>query len=74
MLKLPGINASNVRVVMGKVESLAALADMAQEELKALLESEVNAKKLWEFLHHNPQTDGGGEEEKGGAGGNSKRK
>lgn len=52
---------------------MAALADMAQEELKALLESEVNAKKLWEFLHHNPQTDGG-EEEKGGAGGNGKRK
>lgn len=74
LLKLPGINASNVRIVMSKVESLAALADMPQEELKTLLESEVNAKKLWEFLHHNPQTDGGKEAgEKRGAGGNKWR-
>lgn len=49
---------------MSRVESLAALAAMTQEELKALLESEVNAKKLWEFLHHNPNKEGSG-----GAGG-----
>ena len=59
LLKLPGVNASNVRIIMNSVESLAALAEMTQGELKALLESEVNAKKLWEFLHHNPATDGG---------------
>lgn len=65
LLKLPGVNASNVRTIMQNVESLAALAGMGQEELKGLLESEANAKKLYEFLHTNPNKVGGGE---GGAG------
>lgn len=59
LLKLPGVNASNARTIMQKVESLAALAGMAQEELRVLLESEANAKKLYEYLHTNPNKQGG---------------
>ncbi len=65
LLKLPGVNAANARTIMRSVESLAALAAMSQEELRALLESEANARRLWEFLHHNPNKEE--EEEEGGA-------
>ena len=41
---------------MNKVESLAALSRMSINELHPILESEAAAKKLFDFLHHNPNT------------------
>lgn len=51
LLKLPGVTVNNYRLIMNKVENLAALSRMSVEELHPILESEAAAKKLYEFFH-----------------------
>lgn len=61
LLKLPGVTVSNFRSIMKRVDNLAALSRMSVAELHPILESEAAAKKLHDFLHHNPnrQRQGG---------------
>lgn len=48
--KLPGINDHNYRKVLAKVESLAALSSMSQDELAQLI-GKANGKKLHAFFN-----------------------
>lgn len=47
---LPGINAKNVKYVMGKVGSVRELCEMSLSDVQDLLGSEPG-KTCWEFMH-----------------------
>ena len=71
LLKLPGIDAGNVKKVMGVCDNLAELSELSKEELKPAI-GIANANKLWSFFRVNlNDTIGGGG---GGEGGSSKRR
>ncbi|CAL8381531.1 unnamed protein product [Gadus morhua 'NCC'] len=52
LLKMPGVNAKNVRALVSKADSLAELAEFSQERLAQVLGHTGNAKMLYEFLHN----------------------
>lgn len=52
LLKMPGINSKNAYMILNKVESLAELVTLREEDLVRLLESERNGQALYRFLHH----------------------
>ena len=51
--RLPGVNATNMRLLIEKVDSLSDLSTNSLEELSEWMGSAVNAKKLHRFLHAN---------------------
>ncbi|GAB1606690.1 DNA repair endonuclease XPF [Argonauta hians] len=50
LLKLPGVNLKNYRLIMNKVTNLYELSKLSEEELTALLGNAHNAKQLFGFL------------------------
>ncbi|XP_049419088.1 DNA repair endonuclease XPF [Epinephelus fuscoguttatus] len=52
LLKMPGVNTKNCRVLIKSADSLADLAKFSQEKLAEILENATNAKLLYEFLHN----------------------
>ena len=56
LLKMPGINSKNAYMIMNKVESLAELVTLSQDQLIKLLESERNGQALYKFLHSDHKT------------------
>lgn len=52
LLKMPGVNAKNVRALVGGADSLADLAGLGQEALATILGHGGNAKMLYDFLHN----------------------
>jgi ERCC4-type nuclease len=48
--KLPGVNAHNIYSLCKNVPSLAALSQKSLKDISGLI-GEVNAKKLYSFLH-----------------------
>ncbi|XP_061174934.1 DNA repair endonuclease XPF-like [Saccostrea echinata] len=55
LLKMPGVNVKNYRLIMNKVESLSALCDCSLEQLTEIMGSEHYAKQLHNFLHSKPK-------------------
>ncbi|CAI8009793.1 DNA repair endonuclease XPF [Geodia barretti] len=51
LMKLPGINSRNCRVVLEKVKDLQELVSLSQEQLEQLLGNSNNASLLFSFLH-----------------------
>ncbi|KAL5021200.1 hypothetical protein ScPMuIL_000355 [Solemya velum] len=51
LLKMPGINSKNYRLVMNHVHSLSDLCTQTEDQLASVLGNKSNAKKLWQFLH-----------------------
>lgn len=51
LLKLPGVNSSNVYALMNKVPTLADLVDVSLEEFQELLSNSRSAKLLYQTLH-----------------------
>lgn len=54
LLKMPGVNAKNYRLIMNRVESLSALCDCSLEQLTEMMGSQPHAKQLHDFLHTKP--------------------
>lgn len=57
LLKLPGITAKNIGLVLRKVTDMKALLALTESELTAVLAGHTgNAKMLWQILHiaHKP--------------------
>ncbi|XP_077359190.1 DNA repair endonuclease XPF [Festucalex cinctus] len=52
LLKMPGVNAKNVRALVRNADSLADLAKLSQDKLAQILENANSAKLLYEFLHN----------------------
>jgi DNA excision repair protein ERCC-4 len=50
--KLPGVNANNIRLIIQSITSLRDLCSKSEEDLSAIM-GEVNASKLFNFLHGN---------------------
>ncbi|XP_062593307.1 DNA repair endonuclease XPF-like [Saccostrea cucullata] len=55
LLKMPGVNIKNYRLIMNKVESLSSLCDCSQEQLTEVMGSEYYATQLHNFLHSKPK-------------------
>ena len=51
LLKMPGIDLKNIHRIVGKVTDFKELLAKTETELAALLESEQNARRLYDFLH-----------------------
>ena len=56
LLKMPGINSKNYRKIMNKVQDIAELTTLSEEDLSSILGHSQHAKLLWDFLHKEPQT------------------
>ena len=56
LLRMPGVNSKNYRLLMNKVQDLAELCTLNEEELTRIMGNSHHAKLLWEFLHskHKP--------------------
>nr|XP_022317869.1 LOW QUALITY PROTEIN: DNA repair endonuclease XPF-like [Crassostrea virginica] len=54
LLKMPGVNAKNYRLIMNKVESLSALSDCSLDQLTEIMGSQPHAKQLHNFIHSKP--------------------
>uniref|UniRef100_A0A8C9XJ93 DNA repair endonuclease XPF n=1 Tax=Sander lucioperca TaxID=283035 RepID=A0A8C9XJ93_SANLU len=52
LLKMPGVNTKNYRVLVKNADSLADLAKLSQDKLAEILGNASNAKLLYEFLHN----------------------
>jgi len=57
ILKLPGVDSKNYKRLMNKITNLKELGQKSQEELTELLNSSVNAEKLWNFFHKSKASD-----------------
>ncbi|XP_055854991.1 DNA repair endonuclease XPF [Episyrphus balteatus] len=59
MLRLPGISSKNVHKVMRHGENLKKILTKSQAEVAKLVDSQTNAKMLYDILHvaHLPQKD-----------------
>ncbi|XP_056018962.1 DNA repair endonuclease XPF-like isoform X2 [Ostrea edulis] len=55
LLKMPGVNVKNYRLIMNKVESLSTLCDCSLEQLTEIMGSEPHAKQLYNFIHSKPK-------------------
>ncbi|KAM9124910.1 DNA repair endonuclease XPF [Pangshura tecta] len=51
LLKIPGVNAKNCRVLMNHVNSISELVTLSQDKLLEILGNAVNAKQLYDFIH-----------------------
>ena len=51
LLKIPGVNAKNIKGIMDKVSSLYDLCQKSEAELNELVENSKNAKLIFEFLN-----------------------
>ncbi|XP_075022143.1 DNA repair endonuclease XPF [Calonectris borealis] len=51
LLKMPGINAKNCRVLMNHVKSIAELVTLSKDELSKILGNTANATQLFDFVH-----------------------
>lgn len=51
LMKMPGINSKNYKLILNKVEDIGGLCLMSEETLAEILGNAANAKKLWTFLH-----------------------
>ncbi|XP_039348508.1 DNA repair endonuclease XPF isoform X2 [Mauremys reevesii] len=51
LLKIPGVNAKNCRVLMNHVKSISELVTLSQDKLLEILGNAVNAKQLYDFIH-----------------------
>ncbi|NXA37498.1 XPF endonuclease, partial [Eudromia elegans] len=51
LLKMPGINTKNCRVLMNHVKSIAELVTLSKDKLTEILGNSVNATQLFDFIH-----------------------
>ncbi|XP_033737580.1 DNA repair endonuclease XPF-like [Pecten maximus] len=51
LLRLPGVNVKNYRLIMKKVHNLAELSTLSEETLTEIMGNSSNAKTLHKFLH-----------------------
>nr|XP_033770809.1 DNA repair endonuclease XPF isoform X2 [Geotrypetes seraphini] len=51
LLKLPGVNAKNCRLLMNHVKNIAELTALSEEQLSAILGNSRSAKQLYDFIH-----------------------
>ena len=56
LLRMPGVNSKNYRLLMNKVQDLAELCSLSEEELTKIMGNSHHAKLLRDFLHskHKP--------------------
>lgn len=52
LLRMPGVNVKNYRLIMKKVENLAELSTLSEEKLTEIMGNSSNAKTLHKFLHN----------------------
>lgn len=48
---MPGVNIKNYRKIMNKVENLADLCSMTEDQLAELMDNKSSAKLLYDFIH-----------------------
>ncbi|XP_025904852.1 DNA repair endonuclease XPF [Nothoprocta perdicaria] len=51
LLKMPGVNTKNCRVLMNHVKSIAELVTLSKDKLTEILGNSVNATQLFDFIH-----------------------
>lgn len=53
---MPGVNSKNYRLLMNKVQDIAELCTLREEELTRIMGNSHHAKLIWDFLHskHKP--------------------
>ncbi|CAM5086920.1 unnamed protein product [Natator depressus] len=51
LLKIPGVNAKNCRILMNHIKSISELVTLSQDKLSEILGNAVNAKQLYDFIH-----------------------
>ncbi|XP_030434238.1 DNA repair endonuclease XPF [Gopherus evgoodei] len=51
LLKIPGVNAKNCRVLMNHVKSISELVTLSQDKLLEILGNAISAKQLYDFIH-----------------------
>ncbi|XP_030068380.1 DNA repair endonuclease XPF isoform X2 [Microcaecilia unicolor] len=51
LLKMPGVNAKNCRMLMNHVKNIAELTTLSEDQLSALLGNSKSAKQLYDFIH-----------------------
>ncbi|KAJ6645403.1 DNA repair endonuclease XPF [Pseudolycoriella hygida] len=67
LMKLPGINSRNVHTLMKRVTNMKALLKLSEAEIADILNSENNAKMLYDILHtsHKPVSSDTANDKKG---------
>ena len=48
---MPGVTSKNYRLIMNKVEDIASLCSLTEEELNKIMGNSQDARSLWNFLH-----------------------
>ncbi|XP_071117720.1 DNA repair endonuclease XPF-like [Haliotis cracherodii] len=51
LLRMPGVNSKNYRYIMNKVQDLAELTTLSEEELSSIMGNAQQANQLYTFLH-----------------------
>ncbi|NWI18717.1 XPF endonuclease, partial [Crypturellus soui] len=51
LLKMPGVNTKNCRILMNHVKSIAELVTLSKDKLSEILGNSVNATQLFDFIH-----------------------
>lgn len=51
LLRMPGVNIKNYRKIMNKVENIAELCSMSEDQIGELLDNKSSAKLLYDFIH-----------------------
>ncbi|XP_068764926.1 DNA repair endonuclease XPF isoform X1 [Struthio camelus] len=51
LLKMPGVNTKNCRVLMNHVKSIAELVTLSKDKLSKILGNAINATQLFDFIH-----------------------
>ena len=52
LLKMPGIDLKNIHRIVTKVTDFKDLLSKSEKDLHALLENEMCARRLYDFLHN----------------------
>ncbi|CAF1605331.1 unnamed protein product, partial [Didymodactylos carnosus] len=51
LVRMPGINFKNYKLLMNKVENLQQLSKLSENELGAILQSSKHGSTLFNFIH-----------------------
>ncbi|NWJ01581.1 XPF endonuclease, partial [Crypturellus undulatus] len=51
LLKMPGVNTKNCRILMNHVKSIAELVTLSKDKLSEILGNSVSATQLFDFIH-----------------------
>ncbi|NXA54825.1 XPF endonuclease, partial [Nothocercus julius] len=51
LLKMPGVNTKNCRILMNHVKSIAELVTLSKDKLSEILGNSINATQLFDFIH-----------------------